>query len=324
VTAVLLAVLAVPVPADRTVGPPYFRAPSADQQVGPAPTRIVSLVPAVTEMLFAIGAGDEVVGISSWDRYPEEALSRPRVGALVDPDVERILSLEPDLVVTYGTQGDLIAQLDRAQVPIFNYEHAGLADITVTIEQLGVRVGRGEQGRALARRITQDLEDIRRRVAGRPRPSTALIFGREAGTLRGIFASGGVGFMHDVLELAGGTNVFADITRQSLQVSTETLLVRAPEVVLEIRPPENLPLERVEAERQVWSMLPALPAVRSGRTYLLVEYVLLVPGPRVAEAARMMARTLHPEAFGAVGPPPSVRRTRPAQASESVPFGRPR
>lgn len=289
---VTVVLLAIPVWADRGVGL------SGDvRSQSPPPTRIVSLVPAVTEMLFAIGAGDSVVGVSSWDRYPAEALSRPRVGALIDPDVERILSLKPDLVVAYSTQSDLIAQLDRARIPIFNYEHAGLADITTTIEELGETVGLGAEGRALADTIRRDLEDVRRRIADRPRPRTVLIFGREAGTLRGIFASGGIGFMHDMLGVAGGTNVFEDVKRQSVQVSTETLLARRPDVVLEIQPPENLPADRVDREREVWSLLPGLPAVRTGRTYLLVEYLLLVPGPRVAEAVRMMAETLHPDAF---------------------------
>jgi len=105
------------------------------------PTRIVSLVPAVTEMLFAIGAGPQVVGVSSYDRFPAEVLTRPKVGALVDPDFERILSLRPDLVVVYGTQTDLIARLDRAHVATFKYELFGLAEITRTIRLLGDQTG---------------------------------------------------------------------------------------------------------------------------------------------------------------------------------------
>ena len=105
------------------------------------PGRIVSLVPAVTEMLFAIGAGPQVIAISSYDQDPPEVQRLPRVGALLDPDVERILSLRPDLVVTYGSQTDLKQQLDRASIPIFDYRHAGLADITATIRRLGAATG---------------------------------------------------------------------------------------------------------------------------------------------------------------------------------------
>ena len=117
-----------------------------------APKRIISLVPAVTEMLFAIGAGNEVVGVSSYDRFPPEVATRPKVGALIDPDFERILSLKPDLVVVYGSQAELIARLGRAQLPLFNYRHAGLGDVTSTIRELGTRIGRGAEADQVAGR----------------------------------------------------------------------------------------------------------------------------------------------------------------------------
>ena len=85
----------------------------------PKPARIVSLIPAVTEMLFAIGAGDQVVGVSTFDTYPKEATTRPRVGGLFDPNFEAILTLRPDLVVVYGSQEELIRRLGRASIPIY-------------------------------------------------------------------------------------------------------------------------------------------------------------------------------------------------------------
>jgi iron complex transport system substrate-binding protein len=256
-------------------------------------SRIVSLVPAVTEMLFAMGAGDRVVGVSSFDRFPPEALQKPRVGGLVDPDLERILSLAPDLVVTYGTQSELIDRLRRSRIDIFDYAHAGLADVTATIRTLGARIGDAEAGARLAATIERDLAQIQQRVAGRPRPRTAVIIGRELGALRGLHASAGVGFLHDMLELAGGADVFADVARQSLQVSIELLLARAPDVILELHPPEGWTPDRVARERDVWRALPSLPAVRTGRIHVLADHRLIVPGPRVAEGVRLIAEALH-------------------------------
>ncbi len=114
------------------------------------PRRIVSLVPAVTEMLFALGAGDRVVGVSSFDKFPPEVAKVPRVGALLDPNLDLILSLKPDLVVLYHSQADFRTQLQRATVPAYAYSHAGLADVTQTIRAVGDRIGRAEQGRQLA------------------------------------------------------------------------------------------------------------------------------------------------------------------------------
>lgn len=267
-------------------------------QTSPTPRRIVSLVPAVTEMLFAMGAGDLVVGVSSFDTFPPDVASRPRVGALVDPDVERTLALRPDLVIVYDTQDDLIAQLARAEIPLYRYRHGGLPDITDTIRHVGERVGLAAAADDVAAGIERDLDEVRQRVARRPRPKTALIFGRDPGTLRGLFASGGVGFLHDMLEIAGGSDVFADVAQQNLQISTETLLARAPDVILEVHPAAGWTPERIARERSVWQSLASLPAVRRGRVHILADDRLSVPGPRVAEAVRLMARTLHPDAFG--------------------------
>jgi len=273
--------------------------------------RIVSIVPSVTEMLFAMGAGNEVVGVSNFDLYPPEALTRTKVGGLVDPDVERILSLKPDLVVVYGTQSDLRTQMDRAHIPMFLYEHSGLADVTRTIRALGVRVGRGAQAGELANEIDRNIAETRRRVAGRPRPRTMVVFGRDAETLRGMYVSGGVGFLHDMLEAAGGANVFADVKRQSIQATSELALARRPEAIVEIG------ANTASAGRRnlgAWSGLPSIPAVRNKRIYLLAGDGMMNPGPRIAQSVRRMAEVLHPEVFAAVSPgsdPGTVRGSDP-------------
>ena len=266
--------------------------PARGLQTQATPHRIVSLIPAVTEMLFAMDAGDEVVGVSSFDHYPPAVETRTRVGALVDPDFERIISLRPDLVVVYATQTDLIARLDRAQLPIFKYQHAGLADVTKTMRMLGTRIGRAQGADREATRIERELDTVRASAAGRPRPRTALVFGREAGALRGIFVSGGVGFLNDMIEAAGGANTFGDVRQQSLQASAELLIARAPEVIVELRPDEKWSEDRLRQETAIWKGLPTLPAVRTGRVYILADDRLLVPGPRVAEAVRMIARVI--------------------------------
>lgn len=261
------------------------------------PRRIISLVPATTEMLFAMGAGDRIAGVSSYDRFPPGVARLPKVGGLLDPDVERLLSLKPDLVIVYDTQTDLKRQLERARIPVFNYVHRGLPDITETMRDLGERIGTKAAAGAAAARIEQQLAAIRARVAGRPRPKTLLVFGREPGTLRHIDASGGYGFLHDLLELAGGSDVLGDLRQQSVDMSTEMILTRAPEVILELHYGDSLKPERFDAERRVWNALPSVPAVKNNRVFLLAGDEFVVPGPRVVIAADRFARTLHPEAW---------------------------
>lgn len=267
----------------------------ATQTSHAAPQRIVSLIPATTEMLFAMGAGDRVVAVGSYDHYPPEAMRLPRVGALLDPNVERILTLRPDLVVLYGTQTDLQRQLERANIPFYSYTHRGLADITTTIRALGARVGAAAGAQALAARIERQVADIKARVSGTSRPRTLLVFGREPGSLRNIDASGGDGFLHDMLEAAGGSDVLGDLHRQSVAMSTEMVLARAPDVIIELRYNQS---ERVsDADMRAWDRLGSVPAVRNHRVYLLQGEEFVVPGPRLALATERLARTLHPEVW---------------------------
>ena len=247
-------------------------------------------------MLFAMGAGGRVAGVSNYDRFPPEVAKLPRVGGLLDPDVERVLSLKPDLVIVYDTQADLIRQLERARIPIFGYRHRDLRDITETMRTLGARIGARDAANAAASRIEQQLAATGRRVAGRPRPKTLLVFGREQGTLRHINASGGYGFLHDLLELAGGANVLADLTKQAVDMSTEMVLTRAPEVIIELHYGDSLRPERLGTERLVWNALASVPAVRTNRVYLLGGDEFVVPGPRIVIAAERFAGVLHGEA----------------------------
>ncbi|MGE3276959.1 MAG: ABC transporter substrate-binding protein [Vicinamibacterales bacterium] len=260
-----------------------------------APTRVVSLVPALTEMLFEIGAGPQVVAVSSYDEDPPEVKQLPRVGALLDPDTERILSLRPDLVVTYGSQDDLKTQLTRAGIAFYDYRHGGLDTVLETIRGLGARVGHAAGAEGLASRIEARIAAVRRAVAGRPRPRVLLVFGREPGSLRNIYASGGKGFLHDMLVAAGGDDVFADVERESVQVSTEQILARRPDVILELRSTMT-PQGSVEKEIAAWARLASVPAVRDHRVYVLTGKTLVVPGPRVAEGVERMAAVLHPGA----------------------------
>jgi iron complex transport system substrate-binding protein len=263
----------------------------------PPPQRIISLIPATTEMLFAMGAGDRLAGVSNYDRFPPDVGRLPRVGGLLDPDVERLLALKPDLVIVYDTQTDLKRQLERARIPMFRYVHRGLPDITETMRALGARIGASTAADAAASRIEQELAAIRGRVRGRPRPKTLLVFGREQGTLRHVDASGGYGFLHDVLELAGGSDALGDLHKQSLEMSTEMILTRAPEVIIELHYGDSLKPERLDAERRVWNALASVPAVKNNRVYLLTGDEFVVPGPRIVQAADRFARTLHPDVF---------------------------
>jgi len=248
-------------------------------------------------MIFAIGAGDRLAAIGSYDRFPPEAMRLPRVGGLIDPDTERIVALRPDLVILYNTQVELKQQLDRAAIPYYSYEHRALPDITQTIRSIGARIGAGARADALASDMNRSLAAVRASVAGRPRPRTMLVFGRDPSSLRNINASGGYGFLADLLDVAGSDNLFADIDRQSVQASTEMVLARRPDVIIELRYGDSLKTADIPRELEAWNTLASVPAVRNRRVHVLVGDEFVVPGPRIVLAAARLARTIHPEAF---------------------------
>jgi iron complex transport system substrate-binding protein len=266
------------------------------QNPATAPRRIVSLVPAITEMLFAIGAGRQVVAVSSYDGFPAEVKALPKVGALLDPDTERILAIRPDMVVVYGSQTGLHTQLERAGIRTFSYRHGGIATTLNTIQELGTSTGHRPEADKLVSSLQAQLRSIRERVKGLPPPRTLLVFERQPGTLREIYASGGIGFLHEMLDAAGGTNVFADVSRESVQPSLETLLARGPDVILEVRA-AGLIEKNAGREADEWTTLSAIPAVKNRRVHLLIGDYLVVPGPRLAMATAAFARALHPDAF---------------------------
>lgn len=270
--------------------------PPATAAVAPTASRIVSIAPAVTEILFAIEAGPQVVGVSSYDRFPPEATALPTVGALLDPDTERILSLRPDLVVIYGSQTDQLARFDAAGIRTYTYRHGGIESVFQTIIDLGALTGRAAQAKRLEHDIRTSLDQVRSRVAGLVRPRTLLVFDQQPGTLQGLYASGGVGFLHEMLEIAGGANVFADSDREAVQPSHETLLSVAPEAIVQL---SSMPKSAVDIERAqaLWHRLGSISASRQNRILFLAGSHLVVPGPRLALGVDALARALHPEAF---------------------------
>ncbi len=271
---------------------------AAAQSPGPVrPERIVSLVPAVTEMIYAMGGGARVAAVSNYDHFPADVARLPRVGGLLDPSVERILAIKPDLVVVYATQRELIDRLDRAGIPYFNYQHRALPDILTTVRAIGARIGSAARADAVAADMERSLAEIRAKTSGLPHPATLLVFERDPAGLRNVYASGGYGFLHDMLDIAGGRNVFAGVKQQAVQASTEMLIASKPDVIIELRYGDSLENANVDRELRAWNVLGSIPAVRAHRIFALTGSEFVVPGPRVVDATRTMARALHPRAF---------------------------
>jgi len=238
------------------------------------------------------------VGVSNFAGYPNEVNSRPRVGALLDPNIERILSLRPDLVVMHESQTDAIEQMRRGGIEVFLYRHGSISDITDMLRQLGRRTGQTPKAMTLAKQIEVRLKSIQTRVSNYQKPRILLVLGREPDTIRNVYASGGIGFLNDMISAAGGINVFAHVESEAVRPNAEGILAASPDVIIEIHAEGLLTDNDMPSEpKNVWDTLSAIPAVQNDRVYFLTGSDLIVPGPRVANATERFARTLHPVAF---------------------------
>jgi iron complex transport system substrate-binding protein len=258
----------------QTAGP-LALSDDAGRQVrlaGPA-RRVVSLAPSITELLFAIGAGGQVVGRTVYDRYPPAALQVPAVGDGLNPSVEAIVARHPDLVLLYrSAHTDAAAQqLERLGVPTLVVRHDGLADIARTARLLGRATGQDSGGGAVGRSIdsllAQPLPPVRTRLAYVVWDSPPIVIG--AGS-----------FLDELARRAGAANVFHDITTPSATVSLETIVARDPDWIAVVRDsPGDVP--------PAWSQRPewrAVRAVRDGRFLLLPADLFGQPSARAPAA----------------------------------------
>lgn len=253
----------------------------------PSPQRIVSLVPTVTEILFAIGAGDRVVGISDYDSYPPEALDRPRVGALIDPNLEAILALEPDLVVTYGTQSLLAERLDGVGIDQFSFVSGPVDHVVDSIDTLGGLLGLEEGAAAVTGEIESTIRQLRvTKPAETPR--VLLVHSRDAGSLANFYSAGRDSYFGELIEIAGGENVFGDVTANAFQPSLEEVISRGPEVIVELLPSGSSE-GQIQARLNDWKQLTSVPAVRDDRVHVLAGDHLLLVGPRLHRVAEEIA-----------------------------------
>jgi iron complex transport system substrate-binding protein len=264
-----------------------------DQSSGDGgPQRVVCGSPAVTEIVFALGCGARVVGVSEYSTFPPEAIAKPCIGAFLNPNRERLLSLKPDCLITQG-QHDALATFAKAYgIRFKSVKLENLADLYETITDVASLLDVKEQGRRLQEDIRQALQDVSRHHSGRKAKRVFLLFGRTPGEMTGLGTVGPGTFLDEVLRLAGGINLFADAKGAYPQVSKESLLIRKPEVILELYPEGLSEALRTRLEAD-WKAFPDIPAVAQSRIHYLTNDFILIPGPRVGQIAAIFSDTIH-------------------------------
>jgi iron complex transport system substrate-binding protein len=257
------------------------------------PRRIVSLAPSATEILFALGAGDRVVGVDAFSDFPPEARDLPRLGGLLDPDLEAMLRLAPDLAVLVPSEAEVERALREAGVRTLVVPHEDLDDVEWAVLAIGRATGLDGRAERLVAALREELDRarVRRTEAGRPR--VLFVVARDAGQVASLTAAGGRTYLDELIRLAGGRNVLADSPVRYPQVSAEGVIRMRPDVIVEWAPAPPGPgggAPGGSARAAEWEELPGVPAVEAGRVHLLHDDLWLRPGPRVPEALRRLRR----------------------------------
>ncbi len=255
-----------------------------------APRRIVSLVPGVTEILFAIGAQDALVGVTDFCDYPPEARRKTRVGDMLAPNLETLVSLRPDLVVATrsGNREETFDQLKRLGLPVYLVDPVSVGDVLRLVEGLGDLTGHRDGASAVAAALERRITAVRERVAGRPHPRVLYVLWPEP-----LIVPGRGSLVSELIASAGGESVTADQGQGYPRMSLEAAVGRAPEVIILARHGAGTG----PAAREQWQRLESLPAIRSGRLYAADGDLLHRYGPRVVDGLELLARLIHPEAF---------------------------
>ncbi len=249
------------------------------------PHRVICLMPTVTDTVFALGAGDDVVGISDYTKYPAAALTKPSVGDLIKPSIETILSLHPDLVIGTQPKGpmEVTDQLERAGIPIFLVSPHGIAGIFHSIESVGMALNRTPQADALVHSLQQRVDRVRTRTKGLPAPRVFMLIWYDPITTIGKNA-----FITEVIEAAGGRSVTDDLTSEWPQISMEVVLERAPDALLLVRGGKTT--LQVLQDRPGWS---SMTAIKAHRAYYLDDRINFA-SPVAIDALEDLAKQFHP------------------------------
>ena len=245
--------------------------------------RVVCASPAVAEIVFALGCGDRVVGVSEFTDWPPEAAARPTIGSAFAPNRERILALAPDWILTQG-QSVALETFARAQgIGFRTVPLDSLADLRAAIASFAEILGEPARGRELLERMDADFAAL----PAREPVSVFIALGHAPGDLAGLMTAGPGTFLSEIVALAGGSNVFADVDVLWPKVSLESLVRRQPALVLDV---QSVPADAARRAALVadWEKR----GFRAGQVRILDEAALLKPGPRAAQSAARVARAL--------------------------------
>jgi iron complex transport system substrate-binding protein len=278
------------------IGDRVFAATFTDEvgrtiEINRPPQRIVSVAPNVTEILFALGLEDRLVGVSIYCQYPPEALKKEKIGGYMNPSLEKIVALHPDLVIGIA-EGELrtfVDKLDSLKVPVYITNPRDALEVLTSIRKIGEVTFAHEAASRIVRSMEERIRRVQDKVQGLPRPRVLHIL-----DFNPLISAGKGTFVDDLIRLAGGRNVAETATGKYPHFSMEEVLVQDPEVILLASMKSQDPLVK---QKRWWERWKTISAVKQGRIYVLDSDLIHRPSPRMVDGLEQVAKVIHPEAF---------------------------
>lgn len=256
------------------------------------PQRIISLAPHITEIIFKLGAQEQLVGRTEFCLYPEAAQKIPSVGGYLNPDYEKIVNLQPDAIFIFPN-ADMERKLHGFGFRVYSVPNETIEEVLSGIRTVGKALGIEQRANDIIQGIQDTLDQVGGIDSKMKKPSALLVVGRENGSLKAIYAAGKNTYLGEIWKLCGGRNVFDDISIRYFNVSKEDLVSRNPDCILEFRiiSPEEKDRKMLSLKSD-WRELAVLEAVAEDRIYIFADRYFLIPGPRISKIAVSFSQVL--------------------------------
>jgi len=257
------------------------------------PKRIVSLSPSVTEILYGIGAWQQVIAVSEYDTYPSDVVNKPRVAGWGSTNLEQIMALKPDLVIGVDAQvPELRDKLTKLGVTSLFVNSQSLNDVFTSISEIGRVTGHEREASDLNAKTRSELDAIRAAVSNRQRPSVLCVVDRVPGTIRDLYSASRGSYLDELIGIAGGNSIAPPTDSGYGKLSKEAVVTMNPEVIIDM-----VQSATGEDPKVVWAELSEVSAVRGGRIYFMRDPSVIHPSQFVGHTAELFAKAIHPEAF---------------------------
>jgi iron complex transport system substrate-binding protein len=260
-------------------------------------SRVISTSPSITETLFELGLKDRVIAVTDFCKYPQEACQLPSIGGMINPSMETVVSLTPDLII-HASGNQRVANNARSLgIQTLQVDMGNLAEIFATIKKLGSALNCQESAEKLLLRLNEGIAFYQERLKNLPRKEVLLLLGDSSDPSRDLYAAGPGTFLNELLNLSGGNNIIRDSPARYPKLSKEYIIEKSPEIIIEAGPKSDLPQKEIDLRIKDWGRFPTIKAVKNGQIHFIGADYILIPGPRLLKIIERFSKAIHPDIF---------------------------